>query len=76
MTDAVAKQPWDPSVQSMAAIPDVGNRLADDVQWTTELDNAFLAQQLAVMDAVQRMRKKAVSGPILIQAQVRGRLMY
>lgn len=59
LTDAVAKQPWDPSVQSMAAVPDVVKRLADDIQWTTDLGNAFLDQQSDVMDAVQRMRKKA-----------------
>jgi hypothetical protein len=57
--DAVSKQDWDPSVQSMAAFPDVVKRLADDIQWTTDLGNAFLAQQSEVMDAVQRMRKKA-----------------
>jgi hypothetical protein len=56
---ALAKQPWDPSIQSMAAVPEVVKRLADDIQWTTELGNAFLAQQSDVMDAVQRMRKKA-----------------
>ena len=43
----------------MAALPDVVKRLADDIQWTTDLGNAFLAQQSDVMDAVQRMRKKA-----------------
>ena len=59
LADAVAKQPWDPSIQSMAALPDVVKRLGDDIQWTTELGNAFLAQQGDVMDAVQRMRKKA-----------------
>jgi hypothetical protein len=59
LADAVARQPWDPSVQAMAALPDVVKRLADDVQWTTDLGNAFLAQQSDVMDAVQRMRKKA-----------------
>jgi hypothetical protein len=59
LADAVAKQPWDPSIQSMAALPDVVKRLGDDIQWTTELGNAFLAQQSEVMDAVQRMRKKA-----------------
>ena len=59
LADAVAKQPWDPAVQSMAPLPDVVKRLADDVQWTTDLGNAFLAQQSDVMDAVQRMRKKA-----------------
>ena len=59
LADAVAKQPWDPSIQSMAALPEVVKRLADDIQWTTDLGNAFLAQQSDVMDAVQRMRKKA-----------------
>jgi len=60
LADSVAKQPWDPSIQSMAAIPEVVKRLAEDIQWTTELGNAFLAQQTDVMDAVQAMRKKAV----------------
>jgi hypothetical protein len=59
LADAAAKQPWDPSVQALAALPDVVKRLADDVQWTTDLGNAFLSQQADVMDAVQRMRKKA-----------------
>ncbi len=59
LAEAVAKQPWDPSIQAMAALPDVVKRLADDIQWTTDLGNAFLAQQSDVMDAIQRMRKKA-----------------
>ena len=59
LADAVAKQPWDASVQALAALPDVVKRLGDDIQWTTDLGNAFLAQQSDVMDAVQRMRKKA-----------------
>jgi uncharacterized protein DUF3300 len=59
LADAVAKQPWDPSIQSMAAVPEVVKRLADDVQWTAQLGDAFLDQQSEVMDAVQRMRKKA-----------------
>jgi hypothetical protein len=45
LVDAVEKQPWDPSVQGLAALPDVVKFLADDVQWTTDLGNAFLAQQ-------------------------------
>ena len=59
LADAVEKQPWDPSIQAMAALPDVVKRLVDDIQWTDELGNAFLAQQGDVMDAVQRMRAKA-----------------
>jgi len=59
LADAAAKQPWDPSIQAMAVLPDVVKRLADDLQWTTDLGNAFLAQQSDVMDAIQRMRQKA-----------------
>jgi hypothetical protein len=59
LVDAVSKQPWDPSIQAMAALPDVVKRLADDIQWTTDLGNAFLAQESDVMEAIQRMRAKA-----------------
>jgi hypothetical protein len=37
LADAVAKQPWDPSVQALAGLPDLVKRLANDIQWTTEL---------------------------------------
>lgn len=59
LVNEISKQPWDPSIQAMAALPEVVKRLADDVQWTTDLGNAFLAQQSDVMDAIQRMRQKA-----------------
>ena len=59
LADAVAKQPWDASVQALAGLPEVVKRLGDEIQWTTDLGNAFLAQQSDVMEAVQRMRKKA-----------------
>jgi len=59
LVDAVQKQDWDPSVQAMAALPDALKQLAENVKWTTDLGNAFLAQQADVMDAVQRMRGKA-----------------
>jgi len=61
LAEKVAKQPWDPSIQAMAALPSVVKFLADDIQWTTELGNAFLAQEPDVMQAVQRMRAKAQS---------------
>src|SRR5688572_1586009 len=72
LMDAVSKQPWDPSIQAMAALPEVVKRLADDVQWTTDLGNAFLAQQVDVMDAIQRMRQKAQgTGALKSSEQVR-----
>jgi hypothetical protein len=62
LADAVKRQDWDPSIQAMAALPDVVKQMADNIKWTTDLGNAFLAQQNDVMDAVQRMRKKAKDG--------------
>lgn len=59
LVDAVGKEDWDPSIQAMAALPDVVKQLADNIKWTTDLGNAFLAQQNEVMEAVQRMRLKA-----------------
>ena len=59
LAEAVLKENWDPSVQSMAAFPDVVKQLVDNIKWTSELGNAFLAQQSDVMDAVQRMRANA-----------------
>jgi hypothetical protein len=60
LADAVKKQDWDPSIQAMAALPDAVKQLAENIKWTTELGNAFLAQQEDVMQGVQRMRKKAM----------------
>jgi hypothetical protein len=59
LADAVKKQDWDPSIQAMAALPDVVKQMAENIKWTTDLGNAFLAQQSDVMAAAQRMRKKA-----------------
>src|SRR5437870_3975005 len=70
LADAVAKQPWDPSIQALVATPDVVQRMAGNIQWTTDLGNAFLAQQSDVMDAVQRLRGKAESkGTLKTSAQ-------
>ncbi|HET6178675.1 MAG TPA: DUF3300 domain-containing protein [Candidatus Sulfotelmatobacter sp.] len=59
LADAAKKQDWDASIQALALLPDAAKYLAENIKWTTDLGNAFLAQQNDVMDAVQRMRKKA-----------------
>jgi hypothetical protein len=51
--------PWDPSVQALLPFPSVLDMMASDMNWTTDLGNAFLAQEQDVMDAVQRQRRKA-----------------
>ena len=59
LMNAAKQQNWDPSVQALVAFPDVLARLNQDVRWTTDLGNAFLAQQADVMGAVQHMRSLA-----------------
>jgi len=59
LLDAAKTQNWDPSVQALVVFPDVLARLNQDIRWTTDLGNAFLAQQADVMHAVQDMRAKA-----------------
>ncbi len=56
LTDAAKQQSWDPSVQALVAFPDVLNLLTQNIRWTTDLGNAFLAQEPDVMAAVQRLR--------------------
>jgi Protein of unknown function (DUF3300) len=59
LVKAAEQQDWDPSIQALASIPDALKVLAQDIKWTTDLGDAFLAQQSDVMDAVQRLRGKA-----------------
>ena len=59
LVDAARQQNWDPSIQALVVFPDVIDRLNSDIRWTTDLGNAFLAQQADVMNAVQRMRAEA-----------------
>lgn len=51
--------PWDPSVQSLLPFPSVLDMMASDMNWTSDLGNAFLAQQQDVMNAVQHQRQLA-----------------
>jgi len=53
--------PWDPSVQALLPFPSVLDMMASDPGWTRQLGDAFLAQNVDVMDAVQRMRHQAQS---------------
>ena len=59
LVEAAKQQNWDPSVQALVAFPDVMNMLTRDLQWTTDLGNAFLSNQAGVMDAIQQLRASA-----------------
>ena len=56
---AVQDKPWDPSVQSLVAFPQVLAMFDENPQWVRDLGDAFLAQPGEVMDSVQFLRAKA-----------------
>jgi len=68
LEDAAKQQDWDSSVQALILFPDVLHQLSQNIRWTTDLGNSFLAQQVGVMDAVQRLRSQAVSSGNLISS--------
>ena len=59
LEDAMQKQSWDASVKSLTAFPQVLAMMDEKLDWTTDLGNAFLAQQADVMDAIQALRARA-----------------
>ena len=52
---------WDPSILALLPFPSVLDMMAHDMAWTEQLGNAVLTQDADVMDAVQRMRQRAMS---------------
>ena len=55
----IDQQPWDASIQALARYPDVLKWMDDNLNWTTELGQAFLNQQQDVMESIQRLRQSA-----------------
>ena len=55
----IDQQPWDFSVQALARYPNVLQWMDQNLNWTTEVGEAFLDQQLEVMDSIQRLRQSA-----------------
>lgn len=57
--NAAEDQDWDPSVRALLAFPDLLARMSEDLLWTQELGEAFLASEEATLDAVQELRQLA-----------------
>jgi hypothetical protein len=51
---------WDPNIMALLPFPSVLDMMARDPAWTQQLGNAVLTQDSDVMDAVQRMRQRAM----------------
>ncbi|MFO1150712.1 MAG: DUF3300 domain-containing protein [Alsobacter sp.] len=75
--DAVAKadftaadaMPWDASVKSLLRFPDVVKRMNDDLDWTSDLGDAFVYQPEDVAGAIQDLRAKAETTGTLVSTK-------
>lgn len=52
-------QNWDPSVKALVAFPSVLAQMDRNIQWTTDLGNAYYNQPDDVMSSIQAMRARA-----------------
>jgi hypothetical protein len=59
LADALQQLPWDTSVKSLVAYPQILAWMDNALDWTEAVGDAFLAQQPEVMDTVQRLRSRA-----------------
>jgi hypothetical protein len=65
----VNDQNWDPSVKALIAFPSVLSNLDRNLDWTTQLGNAYYNQPQDVMSAVQDMRQRAYAAGHLRSTQ-------
>jgi hypothetical protein len=62
-------QSWDPSVKALCAFPSVLANMDKNLDWTTNLGNAYYNQPQDVMNAVQGLRQQAYSAGHLQSSQ-------
>jgi uncharacterized protein DUF3300 len=56
---ANAQANWDPSIKALTAFPDVLDLMNHDLEWTSNLGNAYYNQPQDVMQTVQVLRDRA-----------------
>lgn len=61
LATALEQQNWDPSVKSIVPYPRILRMMDRELDWTERLGEAFLADQAAVMDSIQRLRRRAAA---------------
>jgi hypothetical protein len=60
LDDAAAEVGFTPPVRALVQFPETVDMMCLELGWTTELGEAFVADQAGVLDAVQRLRKQAI----------------
>ena len=56
---AIDSMKWDPSVKALARFPEVVKKMSQDLQWTTDLGDAFVNQGADVTQIIQTLRTEA-----------------
>jgi hypothetical protein len=59
LDEAAAKVGFTPPIRALLQFPETVDMMCMELDWTTELGQAFVADQQGVLDAVQRLRKQA-----------------
>jgi hypothetical protein len=59
MKSGIQGKEWDPSVKGLVFFPELLAKMNDNLDWTKDLGDAFLAQPQDVMNTIQAMRAKA-----------------
>jgi hypothetical protein len=69
---AIEAETWDPSIKALMTLPQILAMMDANLDWTEQLGDSFVGQQVDVMDAVQRLRyEAATAGTLWSNAQQR-----
>jgi len=60
LDDAAATVGFTPPIRALVQFPETVDMMCLELGWTTELGEAFVADQAGVLDSVQRLRKQAM----------------
>jgi Protein of unknown function (DUF3300) len=60
LDDGAAQAGFTPPIRALVQFPETIDMMCMELGWTTELGQAFVADQAGVLDAVQRLRRQAM----------------
>ena len=66
---ALQQKDWDPAVKSLVPFQAILKMMDNQLDWTQQLGDAFLAEQDQVMDMVQQLRRQAQAAGGLVPTQ-------
>ena len=65
----IEAQAWDESIKALARFPDVVNFMDENLEWTQDVGDAFVAYPAQVMTAIQSLRARASRNGMLASTE-------